>query len=84
MLISHVKLVIIVLAAFLVMLGLLSRWNRRSLSVKIPADSKKMSKELMKEMKGTSIPDYVFTYGNGHSQMLGIMTDNNSSTYSPA
>lgn len=54
---------IIILAAFLVMLGLLSGWNRRSLSIKIPVDSIKMSKELMKEMKGTSIPDYVFKYG---------------------
>lgn len=54
---------IIVLGTFLVMVGLVTGWNRRTLSVKIPVDSMKMSRELIKDMKGTSIPEYVFTYG---------------------
>lgn len=59
---SRMKLVIIILATFIFLLALLSMWNRKALSVNIPADSLSMSKELVKEMSGTSIPDYVFEF----------------------
>ncbi|CZR62114.1 related to VPS62 Vacuolar Protein Sorting [Phialocephala subalpina] len=56
------KLVILTLATFIVLLALLSIWNRKALSVKISSDSLSMSKELKKEMSGTSIPGYVLEY----------------------
>jgi hypothetical protein len=58
--------VISLLLTFLVLLGLLTYWNKRPVrlkSVTIPQESILLSKELAMRLSQTEIPAYVLTYG---------------------